>query len=130
MSVIAFNNTGSFEKTKKFLESAGSLKNLRNLIKIDAIAKEGVKALSSNTPKRTGKTASSWGYAIEETNGKIIVSWTNSNVVNYVNIAIILQYGHGTRNGGYVEGTDYINPALKPIFDAMANDMWKAVVSL
>ncbi len=130
MSIIEFGHTGSFKKTKNFLESAGDHTKLNRIARINTIAEEGVRALSENTPKRTGKTASSWSYSIEDKNGKTTISWNNSNVVNGVNIAIILQYGHGTKNGGYVVGRDYINPALKPIFDAMANNMWKAVVSL
>lgn len=94
------------------------------------MAAAGVAALESATPRRTGLTASSWSYEIEESNGQLVVSWNNSNVNNGVNIAVILQYGHGTKNGGYVVGTDYINPALRSIFDEMTDSMWKAVVSL
>ena len=96
---------------------------------IEQIAKAGVSALSSATPVDTGKTAASWGYEIEKSSNKIIVNFTNSNVNHGVNIAVILQYGHGTKNGGFVQGRDYINPALQPIFDKLEEDMWKVVVS-
>lgn len=91
-------------------------------------AQEGVEALSAYTPVDTGLTASSWSYEIIEEKDRIIVRWNNSNVQKYVNIALILQYGHATRNGGWVEGRDYINPALQPIFDKMANAAWKEVI--
>ena len=103
--------------------------NKINDFKIESIAKQGVSELSRATPVDTGKTAASWGYEIEKTNNKTIVYFTNSNENNGVNIAIILQYGHGTKNGGYVQGRDYINPAIKPIFDKMEESMWKVVVS-
>ena len=89
----------------------------------------GVQALSIATPNDSGKTAQSWSYEIEDRNGSISIYWKNSNVNNNVNIAVILQYGHGTRNGGYVEGIDYINPAMQPLFQEMANEAWKEVVS-
>lgn len=130
MSIIGFESVGTFEKTKNFLDKAKDINSIARRMQIRSLAEEGVKLLSQNTPVDTGKTASSWGYEIENQNGKIVVYWTNSNVINGVNIAIILQYGHGTRNGGYVQGRDYINPALQPIFDKLADDMWRAVVSL
>ena len=85
----------------------------------------GVKALEDATPRDTGKTASSWYYEIENQNGKATISFHNSNVENNVSIAVILQYGHGTRNGGWVEGRDYINPAVQPVFDDIADKAWK-----
>lgn len=127
MSMIGFRSIGNFEKTKNFLYKAGDA--VRRM-QIKSLAEKGVSLLAQNTPVDTGKTAASWDYEIEDQNGKLTVYWTNSNVVNGVNIAIILQYGHGTRNGGYVQGRDYINPSLQPIFDKLADDMWKAVVSL
>lgn len=128
--MIGFKNEGTFEKTKKFLNVTKDASKSINRMRIMAIAQEGVSALEAATPVDTGKTASSWGYELEEENGKLIINWTNSNVQNHINIAIILQYGHYTRTGGYVQGRDYINPALRPIFDKMTDDMWKAVVSL
>lgn len=128
--MIQISNSGNFEKTKRFLEGASFISRLARMARIEALAKEGVESLKNATPTRTGKTAASWGYEIEEQNGKIVVTWTNSNVNKGVNIAIIIQYGHGTRTGGYVEGLDYINPALRSVFTKMTDNMWKAVVSL
>ena len=89
-----------------------------------------LKALAEATPKDSGETAKKWIYEIVETEGRLSVFWRNTNVNNGVNIAIILQYGHGTRNGGWVEGIDYINPAIQPIFREMADEAWKEVVSI
>lgn len=130
MGIVNVSNKGAFEKTKKFFDKVGDIKTLYKRTSIDAIAEEGKRLLMSNTPVDTGKTASSWDYTIEKKNGKITVNWTNDNVVNGVNIAIILQYGHATKNGGYVAGRDYINPAIRPIFDKMTSEMWKVVISL
>lgn len=128
--MISVKFDGGFEKTNNFLKKAmDSVKSSSFKSRIRQIAEQGVRSLSDATPKDTGKTAASWSYSIEESNGKTVVSWSNSNVVKGVNIAIILQYGHGTRNGGYVAGIDYVNPAMRDIFDKMSADMWKAVVS-
>ena len=124
--MISFKQSGDLRKTKEFLKSAT---NVDADSILHSIASKGVQALMAATPVRTGLTASSWDYAIEKSNGKITVSFTNSNVNRGVNIAIILQQGHGTKNGGYVQGRDYINPALRPIFDNMEQAMWEAVVS-
>jgi hypothetical protein len=120
--------------------SKGDFKNLEKLLKkslgrnyldvLEKYAKEGVAALASATPKDTGETAGSWGYEIVEENGKVSIHWNNSHIEKGVNIAVILQYGHGTRNGGYVQGRDYINPALRPVFDQLANAAWKEVTSI
>ena len=88
---------------------------------------KGVSALASATPVDTGKTAESWQYKIEQTKGSIRIYWTNTNVNNGVPIAIIIQTGHGTGTGGYVQGRDYINPAIRPIFDNIANDVWRDI---
>ena len=116
--------------------SSGSVDHfLRKLLKKDwsqvlkKYAEEGVQALSAATPVDSGKTAASWGYEIEETKSGLTIYWTNSNVNKHVNIAIIIQYGHATGSGGWVEGRDYINPALQPIFDQMADALWKEVSS-
>lgn len=122
--MISFKHTGDFSKTTKFLERAKRGDYLKVL---DKYGKEGVKALSSATPVDSGTTANSWSYKIEKGNSSATISFLNSNVNKGVPIAIILQYGHGTRNGGYVQGRDYINPAIQPIFDRIANEAWKEV---
>jgi hypothetical protein len=91
---------------------------------------KGVAVLSEATPVESGETAKSWGYKIKRTSKGVTITWTNSHIVDDVPIAIILQYGHGTRNGGYVQGRDYINPSIKPIFDQLIEDIWKEVTSL
>ncbi len=125
--MIKFEVKGDFSKTKRFLEKS---KNAVKLGELDKYGRAGVAALSSATPIDSGKTASSWYYEIERQNGKIIIHFNNSNIVNGVPIAIILQYGHGTGTGGWVEGRDYINPAIQPVFDNIANNAWKEVTRL
>ena len=122
--MITFRQKGDFRKTSKFLEYAA--KGIK-IVELDKYGREGVAALSSATPVDTGLTASSWYYKIENKNGTATISFLNSNIQNGVPIAIILQYGHGTRNGGWVTGRDYINPAIQPIFDNLANNAWKEV---
>lgn len=124
--MISIKSKGSFNKTTKFLH---------NILRIDyklilaKYGKMGVKALSDATPIDSGVTAESWKYDIEETASGPSIVWSNENLNDGVNIAILLQYGHGTRNGGYVVGRDYINPAIQPIFDEMANAVWKELIS-
>ena len=113
-------------KTENFLRKA---KNLRIEEILNRYGEEGVRALSAATPVDSGKTASSWGFEIERNGHEWSIHWTNDNINKNVNIAIILQYGHGTGTGGYVAGRDYINPAIAPIFDKIANDAWKEVTS-
>ena len=120
--ILRFETRGDYKKTSKFLSGLVGRHYERLLEKY---AQQGVAALSAATPKDTGKTAGSWDYEIKMEGDRLVVEWTNSNVNKHVNIALILQYGHGTRNGGWVEGTDYINPAMKPIFDKMAEVAWK-----
>lgn len=97
---------------------------------LESCGKEGVDALRSNTPVRTGVTAASWDYTIERSRSKTSICWTNSNVTRDGQpIAILLQYGHGTGTGGYVVGKDYINPSMKPVFDKIADKVWKAVIA-
>lgn len=116
---------GDFSKTTNWLKKRRRLKFLSNLNKYGDM---GVTALSQATPVDTGKTASSWGYTIEQDSpGSIKIVWTNSNVNNGVNIAVIIQYGHGTGTGGYVQGIDYINPAMKPVFEKIAKAAWEEV---
>lgn len=117
-------------------EGADTLKFLKRIkdLRIESILRKygeaGVSALMAATPVDTGKTASMWGYEIEKTSSGWTINWTNSNINNYVNIAVILQYGHGTGTGGYVAGRDYINPAMAPIFDALADEAWNEVTKV
>ena len=125
--MITINQKGDFSKVTRFLERANKASKIGDL---DKFGKAGVEALESATPVNTGVTAKSWYYTIERKNGLVAISFCNSNIQNGVPIAIILQYGHATRNGGYVQGRDYINPALKPIFDQLAEQAWREVTSL
>ena len=122
--MITITSKGDLSKTYNFLKKISSQKFLN---KIKEYGEKGVEVLSNATPVDTGKTAASWGYKVVTTNNSITITWTNSNVVKGVPIAIILQYGHGTRNGGWVEGRDYINPAIQPIFDEIKNEIWREV---
>lgn len=125
--MITFRQKGDFSKLTSFLERAKEAIKLGDL---DKYGREGVAALSSATPVRTGLTANSWYYEIERQNGSVSITFNNSNVNKGVPIAIILQYGHGTRNGGWVQGRDYINPAIQPVFDRIAKEAWEEVTKL
>lgn len=125
--MVTFRQKGDFSKLSTFLERAKEVIHLGDL---DKFGRAGVAALSSATPVDTGKTASSWYYEIKREQGSVSISFHNSNIQNGVPIAIILQYGHGTRNGGWVKGRDYINPAIQPIFDQIAENAWKEVKQL
>lgn len=122
--MIVLKNKGDFSKTTNFLKRITKLDYKSILSKY---GKMGVDALAKATPVDTGLTASSWSYEIVEDDGGATIYWKNSNVVKGVSIAVILQYGHGTGTGGYVEGIDYINPALRSIFEGIADDAWKEV---
>ena len=122
--MIKFENKGDFSKTTNFLTNLKRSKLVKDL---DKFGRKGVEALKSMTPINTGLTANSWYYEIIEENNTTKINFCNSNIQNGVPIAIILQYGHGTRNGGWVEGRDYINPAIRPIFDDIVNNAWKEV---
>ena len=122
--MIRFKQKGDFSITTRYLKKVGKATNNVNL---DDYGKKGVAALEKATPVKTGKTASSWYYKITKADGITTISFHNSNIQNGVPIAIILQYGHGTNNGGWVEGRDYINPAIQSIFDDMAKDAWREV---
>lgn len=122
--MLTFRQEGDFSKTKRFLGRAREAIRLKDL---DRYGREGVAALESATPVDTGTTAKSWYYKIEQKNGTTSINFCNSNINEGVPIAIILQYGHGTRNGGWVEGRDYINPAIRPIFDKITNNAWREV---
>lgn len=125
--MIKISHKGDFSKTIKFMKEAAKAVDL-NMFK--KYGQDGVNALKAATPVDTGLTADSWYYEITKTKNSITINFNNSNVQNGVPIAIILQYGHGTRNGGYVKGRDYINPAIQPIFEKLTNDAWKEVTKL
>jgi hypothetical protein len=125
--MIVISHKGNFDKTDKFFRGVITSDYVSVL---ERCAKEGVAALASATPVDSGETANSWGYEIQHSRSGVSITWTNSNIVNGVPIAIIIQYGHATKNGGYVQGRDYINPAIKPIFDRIANDVWREVTRL
>ncbi len=124
---ITFRHKGNFSKTEKFFNS---LLKLDYLNVLERYGKAGVAALASATPKDSGLTAASWDYEIIHNGKEISIAFTNSNIRDGINIAIVLQYGHGTRNGGHVVGRDYINPAIQPIFDKIASDVWREVENL
>lgn len=115
---------GDFKKTRKFLKRNSSM-NFESLLK--QYAEDGVEALKAATPVVTGKTADSWAYEIVQERNKISIFWTNSNKNDGVPIAVILEYGHGTGWGGYVQGRHYISPAIRPVFDNIADAVWKEV---
>lgn len=123
-NAITFKQKGNFSKTIKHLNR---IKSAVAIGIFEKYGKQGVAALAAATPVDSGKTANSWSYKIENNRGSISISFFNSNIQNGVPIAIIIQYGHGTRNGGWVQGRDYINPAIQPIFDQMAKEIWREV---
>ena len=123
--MIEVKTYGSIKNTMSFLKRLTSKKYLARL---EQYGQAGVEALAKATPKDTGKTAASWRYTITVDDRKTRVTWSNDNVNDGQVIAILLQYGHGTRNGGFVEGRDYINPAMRGLFDEFANDLWREVV--
>ena len=125
--MISFRQKGDFSKLTSFLERVKETVYLGDLNKY---GRQGVAALASATPIDSGETAESWYYKIENNKESATITFYNSNVQNGVPIAIILQYGHGTRNGGWVEGRDYINPAIQPIFDQIVDDAWREVNKL
>lgn len=125
--MISFRQKGDFSKFTRYLERA---KEVTLLSILDKYGREGVAALASATPVDSGETANSWFYEIKITNGSATISFCNSHINQGVPIAIILQYGHGTGTGGWVEGRDYINPAIQPVFDRIVNDAWKEVTKI
>jgi len=124
--MITFKQTGDFSKTKK---SMTKMKEATRKGILDKYGQAGVSALAGATPLESGRTASSWTYEIESNSSGAKISFSNTNVNQGVNIAIILQYGHGTGTGGWVEGQDYINPAIRPVFDNIVDAVWKEVTS-
>lgn len=125
--MISFRQRGDFSKTTRYLER---VKEAIHLGLLDKYGREGVVALSSATPVESGLTASSWYYEIDNKSGSAAIIFYNSHINKGVPIAIILQYGHGTGTGGWVEGRDYINPAIQPVFDRLADEAWKEVTKL
>ena len=125
--MISFRHKGNLSKTTRFLSKA---KHLDVSTILNKYGQEGVLALASATPQESGKTASSWYYEIEQSRASSTITFLNSHVNKGVPIAIILQYGHGTGTGGWVQGRDYINPAIQPVFDRIADQAWKEVTKL
>ena len=125
--MISFRQKGDFSKLNRFLEKAKAVARLSIL---DKYGREGVAALASATPVDTGETANSWFYEITHDNGSATITFCNSHVNKGVPIAIILQYGHGTGTGGWVEGRDYINPAIQPVFDRIVDEAWEEVTKI
>lgn len=124
--MIQFKQKGDFTALDNFFKKASNVINM-NIIK--NYCDEGIKALKLATPKDTGLTSESWSYEITRKSGLITISFLNSNINKGVPIAIILQFGHATKNGGWVEGIDYINPAIKPIFEKIADDSWDYIIN-
>ena len=122
--MISFRQKGDFSKLTNYLER---MKEVVKIGDLDKYGREGVAALESATPVESGLTARSWYYEIKHENGSATITFKNSNIQNGVSIAVILQYGHGTGTGGWVQGRDYINPAIQPIFDKIAENAWREV---
>lgn len=122
--MITFTQKGDFSNLDKFLERALNSINLGNL---DKYGREGVRALSAATPKDTGLASSSWTYSIQRNNNGTSIIWSNEDIEGGHNVALLLQYGHGTKNGGFVKGIDFINPAMRPLFERIADEAWKEV---
>lgn len=125
--MITFRHKGDLSKTTRFLERA---KEAARLGVLDKYGREGVAALASATPADSGQTANSWFYEIEHSAGSATIRFNNSHINKGVPIAIILQYGHGTGTGGWVQGRDYINPAIRPVFDRIVQEVWKEVTKI
>ena len=123
---VKFKVSGGFTKTERFLNR---MKRREYLNVLDEFGRDGVQALRNATPVDSGATAEAWDYEIKRTRNYTEIVWTNSNINDGVPIAVILQYGHGTGTGGYVQGRDYINPAIRPVFDKIAEKAWKVVTS-
>ena len=122
--MISFRHKGDFSNFTNFLERA---KQTIRIGALDRYGREGVADLASATPVDSGQTANSWYYEIQQGQGTVTITFNNSHVNAGVPIAIILQYGHGTGTGGWVEGRDYINPAIQPIFDKITKEAWREV---
>jgi hypothetical protein len=123
---VTFESSGSFDKFERSLKKMQKL-NFEQFLRGQAL--KGVNALRAATPRNSGVAASSWGYQIRQNRGGITITWTNNDVENGFPVVVALQYGYATGTGGYVQGRDFINPAMRPVFDDIANDIWKAVTS-
>ena len=124
--MIVISHKGDFKRTLKYLNKISTVP-IKNIL--EKYGQMGVQELAAATPRDTGLTAASWTYEVEISNSGYKITWNNTNINKHVNIALILQTGHGTRNGGYVQGRDYINPALQPVFDQLAAEAWREVTS-
>lgn len=122
--MITFRQRGDFRKTESFLKRVSGDDIYSSL---ERYAKEGVDALSASTPSDTGKTASSWDYEIKKDRNGVSIYWTNSNVMDGIPVVILIQYGHATGTGGYVQGIDFINPTLRPVFEKIVENVWREV---
>lgn len=127
MSGVKVSHRGSFNKIDNFLKNA---LNISNSALFNRIGKAGVDALAANTPKDSGLTADSWYYEVVRTDTSVEIVWKNRNQNKGIPIAILIQYGHGTRTGGYVEGFDYINPAMQVVFEKLVEELWREVLTL
>lgn len=125
--MITFRHRGNLNKTESFLKNASRINFIKTL---EHYAKEGVRALAQNTPIDSGLTADSWGYELKVSRSSFEIVWTNSNIKDGLPIAILIQYGHGLSGGGYIQGRDFINPAMQPIFDQMVKDLYQEVDKL
>ena len=124
--MLTFSQSGDFGNTERFLKNVGNDSFFANL---EAYGKAGVQALADNTPRDSGKTAMSWGYKVIRSRTNPGIEWYNTNVNDGTSVAILIQYGHATKSGGYISGRDYINPVIRPIFDKIAADIWKKVTA-
>lgn len=124
--MITFSQSGDFSNTERFLKNVANDSFFANL---DSYGKAGVQALADNTPQDSGKTAQSWGYKVIRSRTNPGIEWYNTNVNDGTSVAILIQYGHATKSGGYISGRDYINPVIRPIFDKIAADIWKKVTA-
>lgn len=125
--MITFKQHGSFKNTERYLKKLTTLEFNSIMVKFGT---EGVNALRTATPKDTGETANSWSFDVFKSRGGFRIAWSNSHINEGIPVAILIQYGHGTRNGSFVQGIDFINPAMKPIFERIAENIWKEVTSL
>lgn len=124
--MLKITSSGSFRNSRRFLNRVS---NMNIASQLESFGREGVAALAAATPVDSGLTAASWQYKVTHSANEWSITWYNTHVVSGTPVAILLQYGHGTGTGGYVRGRDYINPAIKPIFDRIAEEVWKVVTS-